>query len=218
MSSPPPFTPGRDALVSVPTLDAPLAFVVEAVQGDRVTLGAKRDAEDTNAMRGIDATALTAGVDAHVQYVDRFGVYDVDAPVLQRTDETVVLGVATDGEHVRRRAYVRLHEPLDATCLLLDAERNEFADLHGTVVDVGGGGAALSVPAIAPTGATVVCSIAMPAGAPVVVVGHSLASDADPRDEPERRHVRVQFTLIAEADRDRLLAFILESLAGRRAT
>jgi hypothetical protein len=215
---PPPFAIGRDALVTVPTLDAPVAFVVEAVHGDRVTLGAKRDVEDPNAVRGVDANAITAGSDAHVQYVDRFGVYDVDAPVLERTDESVVLGVSADGGSVRRRAYVRLHEPLDASCLLLDAERNSFTDLHGTVVDVGGGGAALAVAAIAPTGATIVCSIALPGGAPVVVVGNSLPSDADPRDQPERRHVRLQFTLITETDRDRLLAFILESLARRRAS
>jgi hypothetical protein len=213
----PPFTPGRDALVTVTTFDAPMAFVVEAVHGDRVTLGAKRDAENPNAVRGDDA-AINAGDEAHVQYVDRFAVYDLDAPVLQRTADTVVLGIPEDGAAVRRRAYVRLGEPLDATCLLLDADRNTFSDLHGSVIDIGGGGAALAVPAIAPTGATVVCSIALPAGAPIVTVGNALPSDADPRDQPERRHVRVQFTLISENDRDRLLAFILRSLVFRHAS
>jgi hypothetical protein len=214
----PPFTPGRDALVTVTTFDAPMAFVVEAVHGDRVTLGAKRDAENPNAVRGDDAAAINAGDEAHVQYVDRFAVYDLDAPVLQRTDDTVVLGIPADGAAVRRRAYVRLGEPLDATCLLLDTDRNTFSDLHGSVIDIGGGGAALAVPAIAPTGATIVCSIALPPGGPIVTVGNALPSDADPRDQPERRHVRMQFTLISENDRDRLLAFILRSLVFRHAS
>ena len=219
MSSSPSFAPGRDVLLTVASLDAPLELVVEAVQGDRVTLGAKRDSENTNAVRGVgDLAAITIGGDVHVQYVDRFGVYDVDAPVLQHTDDSLVLGFAADGDALRRRAYVRLDEPLAVACLLLDAERNAFTDLHGSAVDIGGGGVALAVPAITPTGATLVCSIALPAGTPIVAVGNALPSDADPRDQPERRHVRMQFTLITEADRDRLLGFILESLARRRAT
>ena len=52
----------------------------------------------------------------------------------------------------------------------------------------------------------------------IVTVGTVLAADADPRDHAERRHVRVQFTLISEPHRDRLLAFILDALARSRAS
>jgi hypothetical protein len=207
---------GQEALLGVPALDEPLSFVVEAVQGDRITLSAKRDGTKTNAIRGV--TAFNEGDDAHLQYVDRFGVYDVDAPVLRRDDDTVVLGVPSEEQPVRRRIYVRLRAPIDTACLLLDPDHNTFTELDATVVDIGGGGAALAVPAIAPTGSLMVCSIALQAGAPIVTVAHVLPPDADPRDHAERRHVRVQFTLIAEPDRDRLLAFILDALARLRAS
>jgi hypothetical protein len=213
MPAAPRLVTGQDALVGVAALDEPLPFVVEAVHGDRITLSAKPSNDAPQRVNGIDA--IREGDAAHVQYVDRFGVYDVDAPVLQRDHhtQTVVLGIAGDEHPVRRRLYVRLRAPLDASCLLLDPARNAFTELDASVVDIGGGGAALAVAAIAPTDATMVCSIALPAGAPIVTVGTVLAADADPRDRAERRHVRVQFSLISEPDRDRLLAFILGALA-----
>jgi PilZ domain-containing protein len=216
MSDGPRLTEGQHALVGVAALEEPLPFVVASVQDDRITLSANREGDTANAMRGVEA--IREGDDAHMQYVDRFGVYDVDAPVLRREHDTVVLGVPTEERSVRRRAYVRLRAPLDATCLLLDPDRNAFTELDAVVVDVGGGGAALAVPAIAPTGATMVCSIALASSAPVVTIAHVLPQDADPRDHADRRHVRVQFTLIAEPDRDRLIAFILEALARSRAS
>jgi hypothetical protein len=218
MPAAPRLAPGQDALIGVSALDAPVPFVVSTVQGDRITLSAKRDGDTMTTMRGVDA--IRAGDAAHVQYVDRFGVYDIDAPVLRRDDETVVLGVPDDGEPVRRRVYVRLRAPLDATCLMLDPDRNVFTELAASIVDIGGGGAALAVAAIAPPGSTLVCSIALPAGAPIVTVGNVLPADADPRDEDhvERRHVRVQFTLISEAERDRVLSFILDVLARSHAS
>jgi PilZ domain-containing protein len=207
---------GQEAVVGVDTIDEPLKLVVEAVHGDRITLSATRDGDSANA--GSDIAALRDGAAVQLQYVDRFGVYDVDAAVLQHDRSSVVVGVTLAEQPERRRVYVRLRAPVDATCLLLDPDRNEFTQLDAAVVDVGGGGAALAIPAIAPTGATMVCSIAIAPGAPIVTVAHVLPADADPRDQPERRHVRVQFTLIAEADRDRLLRFILDALAHARAS
>jgi c-di-GMP-binding flagellar brake protein YcgR len=207
---------GQEAVVTVESFEVPLQVVVEAVHGDRVTLRATFDGDTPNASS--DLLALHDGETVVVQYVDRFGVYEMDASVLQHDHGALVVGLAAGGEAARRRVYVRLRAPLDATCLLLDPDRNAFTELDASVVDVGGGGAALAVPAIAPTGATMVCSIALAPGAPVVAVAHVLPPDADPRDQPERRHGRVQFSLIAEGDRDRLLRFILDALARSRAS
>jgi hypothetical protein len=207
---------GQEAVVTLESSEAPLKLVVEAVHGDRVTLGAIRDGDGANASG--DLSTLHKGAAVVVQYVDRFGVYEVDGSVLQLDLVSIVVGVGRDDQPARRRVYVRLRAPLDASCLLLDPDRNTFTELDASVVDVGGGGAALAVPAIAPTGATMVCSIAIAPGAPVVTIAHVLAPDADPRDQPERRHVRVQFTLISEVDRDRLLRFVLDALAHSRAS
>jgi hypothetical protein len=203
MAGPPQFAPGHDALLTAGTVES-LACTVTSVHGDRITLVA----------RDGTTTGVPTGAGAALQYVDRFGVYDVEASVLERDDTTVVVAVPEAGGSVRRRLYVRLRAPLDAACLLLDPDHNRFTELDASVVDIGGGGAALAIPAIAPAGSTIVCSIALPDGPPVVTVSHVLPADADPRDQAQRRHVRVQFTLIAEADRDRLLHVILRALAA----
>ncbi|MCU1426748.1 MAG: c-di-GMP-binding flagellar brake protein YcgR [Actinomycetia bacterium] len=192
-------------------VEAPIEFVVDGVNGDRITLSAKAPGATAG------HSPFHVGEVAHLQYVDRFGVYEVDTPVLHAEGDSVVVALAAEPNDVRRRVYARLRAPLDATCLLLDAAGNTFTQLDASVVDIGGGGAALAVPAIAPTGATLVCSLAIPGDAPIVTIGNVLAPDADPRDVPDRRHVRVQFTLIAETDRDRLLRFILEALRNTRA-
>ncbi len=210
---------GQEAVVARDAHRAPLKVLVEAVHGDRVTLSAMRATSDDDAANASsDITTFSSGDAVLLQYVDRFGVYELDAAVLQRERDSFVVGLTTDGAPARRRVYVRLGAPLDATCLLLDAERNAFTELDASVVDIGGGGAALAVPAIAPTGATMVCSIALEPGEPVVTIAHVLATDADPRGHAQRRHVRVQFSLIAERDRDRLLRFILDALARSRAS
>jgi hypothetical protein len=206
---------GQDVLLAMTERDEPLSLVVTAAHGDRITLSANNDGH-TLALR--DVAALRGDGATRLQYVDRHGVYDVDASVLQCDESAVVLGVPAAGDPVRRRAYVRLERPLDAACLLLDADHNRFVELDATVVDIGGGGAALSVAAIAPTGTTMVCSISLPSGPPIVTITNVLPSDADPRDHADRRHVRVQFTLIASKDRDRVIAFILDALARARAS
>jgi hypothetical protein len=209
--------PGQPARFTVAGTGPAVALVVEAVNGDRITLRADADHD-----AGHITDAIREGAPGTLGYADRFGVYTADATVVHcdttGDHERVVIVVPDTDEAERRRVYVRLHAPLDATCLLLDAAHNTFTMLDATVVDVGGGGAALAMPAIVPTGATIVCSLAMPAGPPVVTVTHVLPSDADPRDEPSRRHVRVQFTLIAETDRDRLLQVILDALAHSRSS
>jgi hypothetical protein len=209
--------PGQAARFAVAGSEPVVALVVDAIHGDRITLRADRDHD-----AGHIGEALREGVTGTLEYADRFGIYSADATVVHRDtsddNEHVVIVVPDVGEAERRRLYVRLHAPIDATCLLLDPDHNVFTMLDASVVDVGGGGAALAMPAIAPTGATIVCSLAMPTGLPVVTVTHVLPSDADPRDEPSRREVRVQFTLISEKDRDRLLHVILDALAHARSS
>jgi PilZ domain len=209
----PRLSPGQDALLRTGPDAEPVEFVVQAVNGDRVTLSAK-----PNGSAAPGADTFEVGDAAHMQYVDRFGVYETDTSVVRTDGVAVVVAVGAKEGDVRRRVYARLRTPLDATCLLLDVDRNLFTPLDASVVDIGGGGAALAVPAIAPAGTTLVCSIALPGEAPVVTVGNVLAPDADPRDQPDRRHVRLQFTLIAENDRDRVLHFILQALRNARAS
>jgi predicted sugar kinase len=68
-----------------------------------------------------------------------------------------------------------------------------------------------AVSALAPEGATLVVSVALPGEPPVVVVGKVLRRDLGRARE---RIIRVEFALIREMDRDRILRFVLLTLAG----
>lgn len=190
--------PEQDAVLELGRL-APIPVVVVAVDGPFLTL------------RGSDGVTLPStlveGVVVRVTYVHRYGVFTVEAPVERRLPERFVIGEANRADRVQRRSFVRVRHPVGAACLLLDEGRNRFTAFDGEVIDVGGGGVGLAADVIAPVGATLVVSLAVPDGKPpVVVVGQVLPDDGRP--DGERRRLRLQYGLIRESDRDRILAFI----------
>lgn len=195
--------PDQDAVVEIDG-HPPLPVVVTAVDGSFVTL-----------RRGEGVTlppALAEGVVVRVSYVNRSGLYTIEAPVERRLPERFVIGEADRADRVQRRGFVRVNHPVHAACLLLDDVHNRFTAFDGDVVDLGGGGLGLAADVIAPVGATVVVSLALPDGKPpLVTVGHVLPGDAT-RVRTGRHRLRAQFALIREADRDRIMAFIFTVL------
>ena len=185
--------------------EAPLRVVIETVQTDRLVVATADELR-------VPAPFAT-GTEVVVTYLDRYGVYTMQGPVVRRGDTTLVVGLPESAERVQRRQYVRVQAPLPASCLLLDQRTNHFTPFEARVEDVGGGGLAMTADLIAPPGAVIVSSLALPGEPPVVAVGTVLAADTGPRRSVgEHYQVRVQFSLIAEPDRDRILRFILSSL------
>lgn len=181
-------------------------MIVDLVQGDHVTLRSVDDVVIPREWATRETLSLT--------YLDRFAVYTVEVPVIRSGQTRLVIGTPAEDAAVDRRQYVRIVTPLPATCLLLDEQHNRFTPFDGVVRDLGGGGLALSAAAIAPAGATMVVSLALPDDRPVVAVGTVLPSDA--AVGLDRGTVRLEFTLMREAERDRILRFVLLSLAGAR--
>ena len=181
----------------------PLRLVVEAVQGERVTLSVEEGGR-------LPAGLGSAGM-VRMTYLHRYGVYTLEVPVESVGATTLVVGVPARVDRIQRRSYVRVDHPVDAACLLHDPDRNSFTSFDADVVDIGGGGIGLAANVIAPVGATVVMSVGIPGGSPVVAVGNVLAGE-EPRVRADRRRMRVQYTLIREPDRDRIMAFIFTTL------
>lgn len=200
--------PDQDAVVEIDG-HPPLRVVVEAVDGSFLTL---RQGDGVALPR-----TLAEGVVVRVSYVNRSGLYTIETTVERRLPERLVVGEADRADRVQRRAFVRVNHPVHAACLLLDQAHNRFTPFDGEVVDLGGGGLGLTADVIAPLGATVVVSLALPDGKPpLVAVGHVLPGE-DARWRTEPRRLRAQFGLIREADRDRIMAFIFTVLReGRR--
>jgi hypothetical protein len=208
VSSRPKFVPGQ-ALFLAPSgaeLERGVRAIIETIQDFRLNVTAL----DGDKLDEIFET----GGSAFVSYLTPDGIHVIEAAITRAGATSLALDVPSDVSRIQRRQFVRIDAPLDATCLLLDDRTNRFTPFDGHVIDVGGGGLALAADVIAPQHATVVLSLAIPDDRPVVVVGSVLASDRDP-NQRTRRLLRVQFSLIGEADRDRLIRWVFANLRRR---
>lgn len=194
---------GRPVLVE--QLPAKVRAVIDSLEGSRLVL-ASADGRPF-------PDAFATGSDCHLVVPAERGVYDIPVTVGDRGDLTLVVDAADDAQLVQRRAYVRIEEPIDATCLLLDDGSNEFVPFGASVTDISGGGCAMDAMVIAPKDAIVVCSFAIPDERPVVTIGAVLPNEREDRQRlGDLGHkLRVMFTQITERDRDRLIRHILRA-------
>jgi hypothetical protein len=196
--------PGRTVLVAAAPDDEPWQMIVDGVHDGQITLSAVDDEQLPSAWSALTETHITA--------VDRFSVHLIHVPVVRVEAGRIVVAEPNSTTSVQRRAYARVHEPVPATCMLLDIEENQWLPFDGEVRDLGGGGLAMVADMLAPENATVAISLLL-GGPPLVVVGRVL-----PREELPtigQALIRVEFLLIRETDRDRIMGFVLRSLAFR---
>jgi hypothetical protein len=196
--------PGRTVLVAAAPDDEPWRMIVDGVQDGEVTLTSVDDEQLPSAWNALTETHITA--------VDRFSVHLIHVPVVRVEAARIVVAEPSSATAVQRRAYARVPEPVPATCMLLDIEENQWIPFDAEVRDLGGGGLAMVADLIAPDNATVAISLLL-GGPPLVVVGRVLPRDALPTIG--RPLIRVEFLLIRETDRDRIMGFVLKSLARR---
>ena len=113
-----------------------------------------------------------------------------------------------------RRAYARVTSPVPASCALLDAATNTWVPFEAEVRDLGGGGCSVLSEIVPPDGSMIVISFAIDARPPLVVICRTLPREALPTIG--KPMTRVEFALIREGDRDRILRFVLLTLASHR--
>jgi hypothetical protein len=196
--------PGRTVLVAAAPDDEAWQMIVGGVHNGEVTLTAVENEQLPSAW-----SALT---ETHITTVDRFSVHLIHVPVLRVDAATMVVAEPNSATPVQRRAFARVREPVPATCMLLDTAENQWIPFDAEVRDLGGGGLSLVADVIAPESATVAMSL-MLGGPPLVAVGRVLPRDALPTIG--RPLLRVEFLLIRETDRDRIMGFVLKTLAFR---
>src|SRR5207245_1550195 len=97
--------------------------------------------------------------------------------------------------------------------ILHDPENNAWIPFDGEARDIGGGGCSILSDVVPEAGATVVISLAVDR-APLIIVGKVLPRDDLPTIG--KPMTRLEFSLIRESDRDRVLRFLLLTLASRR--
>jgi hypothetical protein len=225
--TPPLLEVGQEVLVA-PTPDAPpRRMIVDQVVDGEITLtvhddghGVGDDAHDhanDGDSRDRDTQLPQDWNDlreVHLTCLGRFSVYLIRVAVLRGGEKQLIVRPPADEGAVQRRAFARVLSHVPASCTVLDADTNTFVPFDAEVRDLGGGGCSLLTDLTPRSGATVVVSFAIDEDAPFVTVGRVLPRDALPTIG--KPLTRVEFVLIRESDRDRILRFVLLSLGQHR--
>jgi hypothetical protein len=222
--TPPLLEVGQEVLVA-PMPDAPpWRMVVDIVQDGQITLTVHdddgRDHDDAGERGGSgdhDARLPREWNDlgeVHLTSLGRFSVYIIRVAVVRSGDTQLVVRPPANESAIQRRAYARVLSHVPASCTVLDADTNTLILFDAEVRDLGGGGCSLLTDLTPRAGATVVVSFAIDDDAPFVTVGRVLPRDALPTIG--KPLTRVEFVLIRESDRDRILRFVLLSLGQHR--
>jgi hypothetical protein len=196
---------GQPVLVARAPDDAPWRMVVDLVQDGHITLASYDD------QRLPDEWAQLAEV--HLTCLGRFSVYLIHLPVVRSGATRLVIGAPDDDTAVQRRAYARVLHHLSVSCAVLDAEANAWSVFEGVVRDLGGGGCSILTDLLPPAGATIAMSFAFDDDA-FALIGRVLPREDLPTIG--KPLTRVEFALIREADRDRIMRFVLLSLGQHR--
>ena len=205
--------PGHLVIVefTTPNGAARASVIVEAVQDGAVLVG-KLD--------GYEIPRLAEGSEANLIVLDRNDMYSLGCTVSRSGDESMRLEVESEAERVVRRQYVRVAVDVPVSCLMLNALKNSWTPFDAAVTDISAGGMAMTADVIVPAGSTVVISIAIPEDTPVVAIGRTLPTDNDTRKvvnlATKGPLVRLEYTSIREAERERLMRFIFSEMLKQR--
>jgi len=196
---------GQPVLVSGDPDDPPEHMTVDLVQDQHVTLSVAGDRNLPLAWRELPEVQVTC--------LGRFSVYMIHVPVVRSGETRLVIGPPLTAAAVQRRAYARVAQPVPVSCTVLDPDSEQWSAFDADVRDLGGGGCSLLSDVTPPAGASVAIAFSIDGDVPFPVVGRVL-----PREELPtigKPLTRVEFTLIRELDRDRIIGFVLHSLASR---
>jgi len=197
---------GRSVLVASTADEPPWRMVVDVVQEGQVTLATPDDEQLPREWHDVAEVQITS--------LDRFSVHLIHVPVVRVVNTRLVVAEPNITTPVQRRAYARVFSPVPATCMVLDSSDQRWHPLDAEVRDLGGGGCAVVSDHPLADRATLVISLALDDQGPIVVVGRVLPREALPRIG--KAMARIEFVLIRESERDRILRYILLNLAGRR--
>lgn len=199
---------GQPVLVAPAADEAPWRMIVDLVQDGHITLAAHDDEQLPTEWSDLSEVHLTC--------LGRFSVYLIHVPVVRSGATRLVIGAPDADTPVQRRAYARVLSQVRASCAVLDTETNSWEPFDAEVRDLGGGGCSILTDMTPATGAALAISFELDAEAPVVALGRVLPREDLPTIG--KPLTRVEFALIRELDRDRVLRFVLLSLARQRKT
>lgn len=197
---------GQPVLVAAAPDGPPWRMVVDLVQDGHITLAAGADEHLPKEWSDL--------AEVHLTCLGRFSVYLIHVPVVRSGDTRLVIGEPDSDTPVQRRAYARVLHHVPVSCAVLDAKMNSWTAFEAEVRDLGGGGCSVLTDFTPPAGATIAISFALDNDPPFAVLGRVLPREALPTIG--KPLTRIEFVLIRESDRDRIMGFVLLSLSQFR--
>jgi len=197
---------GQPVLVSAAAEEPSWEMVVDLVQDGHITLASSGDEELPREWRDL--------TEVHLTCLGRYSVFLIHVPVLRTGETRLVISAPTEKSKVQRRAYARVLHHVPVSCIELDPSSNTWSAFEAEVRDLGGGGCSVLTDRTPQKGATVVMSFALDEDTPFAAICRVLPREQLPTIG--KPLTRVEFVLIRESDRDRIMRFVLFSLARHR--
>jgi PilZ domain len=196
---------GQPVLVAGAPDDPPWRMVVDLVQDGHITLAVHNNQHLPPEWQSLSEVHLTC--------LGRFSVYLIHVPVVRSGETRLVIGEPENEAAVQRRAYARVLQPVPVSCTMLDPDSERWVAFAADIRDLGGGGCSVLADATPAAGTIVAIAFALDGDLPFAVVGRVLAREKLPTIG--KPLTRIEFQLIREADRDRIIGFVLQSLSSR---
>jgi len=197
---------GQPVLVAAGPDEPPWRMVVDLVQDGHITLAAGTDERLPKEWSTLAKVHLTC--------LGRYSVYLIHVPVVRSGETRLVIGAPDRDSAVQRRAYARVLHHVPVSCTVLDPKTNTWNSFAAEVRDLGGGGCSVLTDHTPAAGCTLAISFALDEDAPFAALGRVLPREALPTIG--KPLTRIEFVLIRESDRDRIMRFVLLSLARHR--
>jgi c-di-GMP-binding flagellar brake protein YcgR len=176
---------------------------VEGISGESLTLAAP--------YRNSEVIHLPRGTEVTVSYFDQVAVYFVECLVLSYNlghVPTVVLGSPINTKRVQRRNFVRLDTRIPMRYMVLDDNMQPLSEeFTATTVDISGGGLMFTTGSPIEQGNTLEIRVCFDDGTTLTAIGKAVRV-IDNVSGQDKKSVGVEFSLIEERERDKIIRFI----------
>lgn len=172
---------------------------------------------DTNLIVGApivrgEIIPIKAGKDVTISYLDNIALYTFDTKVLAvnlKPIPTITLDKPRNVRRVQRRNFVRIDSKIPITYRKLQEDLKKAPEVYeGTTIDISGGGIMFSTTIKPNLNDLLEINLELPDQIKIIAVGKVVRVFDKRIDKKTIYSVGVEFTIIEEADRDKIIRYI----------
>lgn len=177
---------------------------VEGIFGNKITLAAP--------LKGGQVVSLSPGTAVKVIYKDEMAIYTFISHVISQeclNPPTVTLGEPYDKQRIQRRNFVRLDANLTIVFSKVDENLEPVGEVcWGNTVDISGGGVMFACSAVLKCGDVLYTTVHFSDNDSVKALGKVVRFVENPSTAKFKYSVGLEFTIIEELERDKIIKFI----------